>query len=88
MATKTKSRNARAARTPRSRGRITGGRSTRRRSSAKPSGPMGLLNRVTHGLGHTGGRGKSTGGGFATKGSSFVSGFLNSGKDRGGRRRR
>ena len=88
MATKTKSRNARAARTPRSRGRITGGRSTRGRSSAKPSGPMGLLNRVTHGLGHTGGRGKSTGGGFATKASSFVSGFLNNGKDRGGRRRR
>jgi hypothetical protein len=88
MATKTKSRSARAARTPRSRGRITGGRSTRGRGSAKPSGPMGLLNRVTSGLGRTGGRGGSTGGSFATKASSFVSGFLGSGKKGSGRRRR
>ncbi len=88
MATKTNSRSARAARTPRSRGRITGGRSTRGAGSAKPTGPMGLLNRVTSGLGRTGARGRSTGGDFATKASSFVSGFLSSGKDRGGRRRR
>ena len=48
---------------------------------------MGLLNQVTGRLGGTGRRGANTGGGLASKATSFVSGLL-SGGGRTGRRRR
>jgi hypothetical protein len=71
-------------------GRITGGRTKRSGGrSAKPGGPMGLLNQITGQRGGRGGRGgrANKGGGLATKASSFVSGFLGGGGKSGRRRR-
>jgi hypothetical protein len=62
------------------------GRGGRGRGKPAPSGPMGLLQRVTSTLGRTGGRGASAGGGIASKATGFVRGFL-SGGGRGKRRR-
>jgi hypothetical protein len=88
MATKTRKQSYRRA--GRSGGRITGGRATRGRGrggSAKPGGPMGLLNQLTSQIGRTGGRGAKKGGGLASKATNFVGGFL-SGGGKSGRRRR
>jgi hypothetical protein len=88
VATKTRKQSYRRA--GRSGGRITGGRASRGRGrggSAKPGGPMGLLNQLTSQVGRTGGRGASKGGGLASKAQNFVSGFL-SGGGKSGRRRR
>ena len=88
MATKTRKQSYRRA--GRSGGRITGGRATRGRGrggSAKPGGPMGLLNQLTSQLGRTGGRGASKGGGLASKATNFVSGFMGGGGKSGRRRR-
>ena len=90
MATKTRARNRSAGRAARTGGRITGGRGAAGRAgrgrSAAPSGPMGLLSRITSTVGRSGGRGASQGGGLASQASSFVRGFMGSG-GRGGRRR-
>jgi hypothetical protein len=76
-------------------GRITAGRSragrpARGRGKAAPTGPMGLVNRVSDMIGRTGGRGAHGGGNVAAKASGFVRGFLSggNGKGRRGRRRR
>jgi hypothetical protein len=94
MATRTGTRSAgrRGASTG---GRITAGRGragrpARGRGKAAPSGPMGLVNRVTTMIGRTGGRGARGGGSLASKATGFVSGFLSGGNTKGrrGRRRR
>jgi hypothetical protein len=90
VATKTKRQSYRKA--GRGGGRITGGRTKRGGGrSAKPGGPMGLLNQITGQVGGRGGRGASKGaskgGGLATKAGSFVSGFLGGGGKSGRRRR-
>jgi hypothetical protein len=89
VATKTKRQSYR--KPGRGGGRITGGRTKRGGGrSAKPGGPMGLLNQITGqvgGRGGRGGRGASKGGGLATKAGSFVSGFLGGGGKSGRRRR-
>ena len=86
MATKTRRQSYR--KPGRGGGRIAGGRTNRGGGrSAKPGGPMGLLNQVTGQLGRGGGRGANKGGGLATKATSFVSGFLGGGGKSGRRRR-
>ena len=57
-----------------------GGRST-------PGGPAALVSRVTGMLGGSGRRGASSGGGLATKASSFVRGFMGGGGPARGRTR-
>jgi hypothetical protein len=74
MATRTRAR-----RSSRARGAARG------RGKPAPSGPRGLLNRVTSTLGRTSGRG----GGIRGKAANFVRGFVSGGgANRRGRRRR
>jgi hypothetical protein len=72
--------------TARSRARRAGRRRGGGRST--PSGPAGLVNRVTGMLGGSGRRGASTGGGLASRATGYVRGFLGGGRSRRGRGRR
>jgi hypothetical protein len=61
-------------------GRGRAGRPARGRGKSAPSGPMGLLNRVTSTIGRSGstrGRGR---GGITTNAANFVRGFLSGGR--------